>query len=488
MMDFFLGRGNFQNGLSDYLDTFKYGNTESKDLWNKLSKAVKGTPHHVDVANVMDTWTLQMGYPVITVNKNGASATVNQERFLLDGESNDSEGKFGYKWEVPFTYATQAKPQWNSSLSEIHWMHKDGTDLTLSGLDADSWIIGNVEQMGFYRVNYDADNWNKIIKQLTDNHMEIDVKNRAQILGDVFNLARANELSYANAFRTTKYLKTEADYIPWAAATSAMGFVGQILSTTATYGKYGKYMIALGKDRYNALGFEEGASDSPLTIYLRAKIVSLMCSSGYQPCLDAAVKSLKQWKKTEAASPGAKNPVNLNLRSQIYCYGIQNGDSEMWDFMFEMYKKEDVAAEKKRLMGSLACSKEPLILSRLLEMAVSDQPNNPIRRQDTTSVIQHVAGNDVGKYLAWDFIRENWDMLRSQFGGGSFSFSRLILAVTSTFATDYKLKQLEAFMKAKPDLGSAARAFDQAIEKTKANIKWIDANLKEVNKWLEDNI
>lgn len=35
-----------QNGLNDYLDTYKYTNVETKDLWNALSR---NTNHTLDV-------------------------------------------------------------------------------------------------------------------------------------------------------------------------------------------------------------------------------------------------------------------------------------------------------------------------------------------------------------------------------------------------------------------------------------------------------
>ena len=39
--------------------------------------------------------------------------------------------------------------------------------MTLSKpLNEDDFILGNTRVSGFYRVNYEDDNWNKIIKQL----------------------------------------------------------------------------------------------------------------------------------------------------------------------------------------------------------------------------------------------------------------------------------------------------------------------------------
>lgn len=60
----------------------------------------------------MDTWTQQMGFPLITISRDGNELTISQERFLLTVESFNSsvrsmpKSKFDYKWYVPFTYIT----------------------------------------------------------------------------------------------------------------------------------------------------------------------------------------------------------------------------------------------------------------------------------------------------------------------------------------------------------------------------------------------
>lgn len=64
--------------------------------------------------------------------------------------------------------------------------------ITISSLPTgDQWVIFNLRQTGFYRVNYDNDNWNLLIQQLNSDHQVIHVINRAQIINDAMELARA---------------------------------------------------------------------------------------------------------------------------------------------------------------------------------------------------------------------------------------------------------------------------------------------------------
>lgn len=42
---------------------------------------------------------------------------------------------------------------------------------SLDGLGPGSdWILANIDQQGYFRVNYDEDNWRKLISQLNTDH------------------------------------------------------------------------------------------------------------------------------------------------------------------------------------------------------------------------------------------------------------------------------------------------------------------------------
>ena len=45
----------------------------------------------IQVKDIMDTWTLQMGYPVVTVNRHNRDMTAWQERFLYNPRANVTE-------------------------------------------------------------------------------------------------------------------------------------------------------------------------------------------------------------------------------------------------------------------------------------------------------------------------------------------------------------------------------------------------------------
>lgn len=57
------------------------------------------------------------------------------------------------------------------------------------------------------------------------NHSGIHVQNRAQIVDDLLNLARAEYVNYTIALSGLEYLKRESAYIPWLAAFNNLAYV-----------------------------------------------------------------------------------------------------------------------------------------------------------------------------------------------------------------------------------------------------------------------
>lgn len=75
-------------------------------------------------------------------------------------------------------------------------------------------------------MNYDKDSWNRIIKALTSGDLaKIHELNRAAIVDDLLNLARAELLNYDIALQGIQYLKREKNYLPFKSAFTALDYL-----------------------------------------------------------------------------------------------------------------------------------------------------------------------------------------------------------------------------------------------------------------------
>lgn len=79
---------------------------------------------------------------------------------------------------------------------------------------------------GYYRVDYSEDLWKKLAKALKEETFSgIPELNRAQIVDDVMNLARAKEVSYGLALDVIDFIKSDTDYYTWYSAFNNYNFL-----------------------------------------------------------------------------------------------------------------------------------------------------------------------------------------------------------------------------------------------------------------------
>ncbi|XP_005446233.2 aminopeptidase N [Falco rusticolus] len=481
MLSDFLTEDVFKDGLQSYLHTFAYGNTVYTDLWFHLQEAV--TKNNVSlpdsISKIMDRWTLQMGFPVVTVDTH--TGTIKQEHFLLDPTSVvERPSVFNYTWIIPITWMTE------TTSGERYWLTKTSDTNNQFNVSRPNWLLLNLNVSGYFRVNYDKENWEQLLSQLSTNHQIIPVINRAQIIDDAFNLARAKYINVTLALSTTRFLSQETEYMPWQAALNNLRYFQLMFDRSEVFGVMTKYIqkqVTPLFNHYKNITNDWATIPSGLMDqYNEMNAISTACSYGVTECQNLTTTYFLKWQQNVT-----KNPVPPNLRSSVYCSMVATGGEEAWDFIWERFKEATVVSEADKLRTALSCSPYPWILNRYLQYTLDPQK---IRKQDATATINSIASNVVGQPLAWDFIRANWRTIFGQYGGGSFSFSRLILSVTQRFSTEFELKQLEQFKADNQDIGfgSGTRALEQALERTRANINWVKENQDTVLAWFQGEI
>ncbi|NXJ95288.1 AMPN Aminopeptidase, partial [Corythaixoides concolor] len=478
MLSDFLTEDVFKDGLQTYLHTFAYGNTVYTDLWSHLQQAVNESSVSLpsSISDIMDRWTLQMGFPVVTVNT--LNGSLSQNHFLLNPNSTvDRTSDFNYTWIVPITWMT------SETTGDRYWLTSVSDTNEDFQVSSPNWLLLNLNVSGYFRVNYNQENWDQLLSQLSTDRQAIPVINRAQIIDDAFNLARAGYINVTLALNTTRFLSEETEYMPWQAALDNFEYFQLMFDRSAVFGVMSKYIrkqVTPLFDYYKNTTNEWATIPSGLMDqYNEMNAISTACTYGITECQELATNYFNQWQQN-----ASNNPIPPNLRSAIYCSAVATGGEEAWDFIWERFQEATVTSEADRLRTALTCSPYPWILNRYLQYTLD---STKIRRQDATSTINNIASNVVGQPLVWDFIRANWGTLFTQYGGGSFSFSSLILAVTRRFSTEFELQQLEQFKADNQDIGfgSGTRALEQALERTRTNINWVQTNQDAVMAWFQ---
>ncbi|XP_059190936.1 aminopeptidase N-like [Centropristis striata] len=479
MLSDFLSEPVFVRGLNGYLKHFAYSNTVGDDLWQHLQMAVdaSGTKLPNTVQNIMNTWVLQMGFPVVTIDT--TTGTVSQKHFLLDTESNIQASPYNYEWLIPIRWMKHSEVQ-----SDIWWL-LEKTAVNSEMRSGGSWVLANINVTGYYRVNYDLENWERLFAQLHSDHKVIPVINRAQLVDDAFNLARAQMVSTTLALNSTLYMSVETEYMPWQSALDNLDYYYLMLDRTEVYKPMQDYMKKLVTPLFlyfkNMTSDWTSVPDRHTDQYNQVNAIRMACRTEEPECRNLTTTWFKQWMDSPQ-----HNLINPNLRSTVYCSAMAAGGEAEWEFGWSQFKKATLASEASKLMSALACTTNTDLLERYLSYTLN---STMIRKQDASSVFTYVASNRLGQDLAWNFVRERWEYMFTQYGVGSFNFASIISGVTARLSTSDELEELEEFVErhGAAGFGTATLAVQQALEMTRANINWLEQNKQEISDWFKSH-
>ncbi|KAM6937865.1 alanyl (membrane) aminopeptidase-like b [Xenentodon cancila] len=350
----------------------------------------------------------------------------------------------------------------------------DSNDLWNSIEKRGEWILANVNCTGYYRVNYNPENWQRLLTQLETNRDQIPLMNRGQLIDDAFNLARAKQVDVTLALNSTRFLHEEREFLPWESAVRNLDYFIQMFDRSEVYGPMQVYLREQVKDLYNFFRNYTDSSTVPDDHSLQHNqitAIEVACSNGLPECIEMAEEKFADWMNSNSST----NRIHPNLRSVIYCEAVAAGGKKEWEFAWKMYQRSTDTSEKDQLRRALSCTKETWLLNRYLEYTLYPEK---IRLMDVASTITYVAENRAGQALAWNFVRAHWDYINQ--GSGAW----LIESVSSRFNTQFELEELERFAETYK-MEDAFRVALQAIEQTRVNIQWVAENKDVVLQWFE---
>ncbi|XP_061386748.1 membrane alanyl aminopeptidase [Musca vetustissima] len=455
MVSHVMGEENFKQSLREYLKAHKFTNTVPNDLFTVWKKYIP-TQFQTYADGLFKSFTEQVGYPVVTFNLTSANTLViSQKRFLLK-ENDGSDSKLLYT--VPITYTTNVENDFKTTTPKL-FITPTQTQTTVTLPSNVNWIVGNIQETGYYRVNYDVKSWHGIHHALLSNNWGgIHELNRAQIVDDLFNLARASVIDYDLALDILAYLKTETNYLPWTAAFNGYSYLAIRLGVDTK--DFAAYIRDMTSKAYDLLGFDEKKTDTSLDIYNRAKILSWSCKYGKTECISKAQELFKNLDE---------KPVPVNIRSAVYCTAMREGTEADFDKLFNKYLTETVATEVTLILNNLGCVKDSKLVKKYYDIIVSDK----VRRQDKSAALSSLySENNENVEPVFDLVTAGYEALAESMGGYS-SVATVISNIASRFTTTQQEAKLKNFNNQnKSKFGTSARTLENAEKTVAENLLW----------------
>uniref|UniRef100_A0A8C7NAD9 Aminopeptidase n=1 Tax=Oncorhynchus kisutch TaxID=8019 RepID=A0A8C7NAD9_ONCKI len=421
--------GQFRKGIIKYLDNYRGSNTVTEDLWNSLTQVGQES-----VSDMMRTWTLQNGFPLVTVSRKGGHVTLTQEPFLL---SADNATHTSNLWHIPVTYVNDNCSS-APSCRQIFTLRNKTATLNVS--DSVKWLKLNYMNTGFYIVHYGDEGWATLIDALKTDINTLTPHDRASLIHNIFALSRS-----------------VCVFVLW------HGMLNDHSSWE---------MDVCLSERLDSFFFMWSMLVSRQE--LRSVLLEMACSLGRQNCTDQATALYDQWTNSNQTKqiPGDLQQVVFSTAAQA---------DLRWLSLMEAYSSTTYDSEKRKILQALASTQDPRSIVWILSTGLE---GGIIQTQELPLVISTVSDGFAGHLLVWDFVKENWDRIIEKFPVGSYPIQSIIKSTTSQFSTQTHLEEVQGFFSSLKERGSQMRSVQESLETIRLNQLWMDRNLPTLRIWL----
>ncbi|XP_015127626.1 aminopeptidase N-like [Diachasma alloeum] len=449
----------FQEGVRIYFKKYQYGAASPDDFWSVMQETydkAQKTPK-INIKDIMNSWTSQTGYPMVKVVRDYEAGTVTIHH------PNKTPSQPSSRWFIPINYAIKSHPNFASTVP-THWLKPGDGQLVIDGLNKDDWIIVNIQQSGYYGVDYDDASWEKIIQYLNSkDYTKIHVLNRAQFVSDLFHGG-----NYMTLLKLTSYLSRETELIPWRAGKLALSYFKHHLSDDAELQQnLNKYVQLLMKRVLEEVGFEDRPSDSNLVKKKRSELMNLASKFNNTKCLEA------QSKKALAHLEGRGYQ---SLDYWQICYGASD------EKVASLLEKKIEDGNTEAYFSARSCSRNTTFYEKFIKKIASNQT---IAKNTTRLAIIVLAEKTVE---GWDwginYYMQHFDQLLKDYGQTDVTF--MLNHYIQRAATPQRLEKIAEFINEHQDHFEAS--VKEELSKKSKMFEWSKTMAPLMNDWLKQQL
>jgi len=478
MLHSVLGEEVFTTGIRAYMQTYKYSNACTQDLWDSLKSVSE-----VEVAVLMDCWINNVGFPIIKVSLqsriHGDVVLVSQERFSAAHKCND-----GLLWHVPVSASIQTAAEGQEApkiinlptvvLTERSLELPIPTDVKFS-VNKGSFVKMNPGFVSYYRTEYSKELGLSLERAIADRTLP--PVDRLSTLEDRVSLVLGEQGNTVALMRLISKLHSEDSFLVWKNLSSFFHVLRCIVwSSDALATKFDRFVVAVMVPCLERIGWSKVAGESHLTSMLRGLLI---CQLGTRGC-GLVEQRCQQLFHSWLGDGGVECEVEPGLREVVMKVALASCPQHQ--ALDSLLKLLDIPQERNRVLHSLGYSRNKDVLMRVLDFSLSQR----LRDQEAVMVIESVCQNRLGVKLAWQFFKEHIKEFFSRYGHGLFLMSKLIKCVTENFSTEEELTSVSEFFSQHPEVG-CERTIRQAKENISLNLYWKNRDLDSVAMFLSES-
>ncbi|XP_067217255.1 aminopeptidase N-like isoform X2 [Linepithema humile] len=438
----------FWSGIHQYIDKHT---TTPDDLWTTMETIHKAKlpshEPHLFLKNIIKSWITKKYYSVLNMTRNDENSSIAIDFILSPYLKANEKTK---SW-IPVTYTMQWSVKYNIS-DRLFWLTSHSLRRVIPVIDKNDFILLNIKQTGYYRVNYDERTWYNLIHFLnSENYTKIHVLNRAQLIDDAFYLLLQKQFNYKMFWEFTRSVLRDMNFVTWYPMFKV--FESMSCRFPLDYGMDAKIqMRTMMLPLLEKIGYLHNQSDNLLIdiVYLREEAVKWACMLNVIDCRKEAAKILSR-----DLDNNKHSGILRTGEKWIYCYGFdeltnlkvnKSQDLIIIDKHYASMLLRFQATNDNRYLEYLTCTKSDYVILLYLSLLAHEdaskenQLQGNVRASAFLSVIEKHAEND--KVLS--FLFENFANITFSSNRKNDIIAILIVAITNisnkvliTKLTDY---------------------------------------------------
>ncbi|HXI11321.1 MAG TPA: M1 family metallopeptidase [Thermoanaerobaculia bacterium] len=456
MLESYMGEEPFRKGINTYLSRHAWANSSAHDFTDALATA---TDKPVD--EIMNSFIRQPGFPLVEMSSRCDDekriVTIRQKRFFVDREILKNASP--QLWKIPVCFRIGRR-------TECRIMSERAETFPLSGCNEP--IVMNPTGLGFYLTSYSSDDRKRVVAvagQLSSS--EKMVLNR-----DEWYLVRAGGRSIADYLELSGALLDDEEISLVGDAIEQLTSIERYYVPAAKRDAYRRWLGTVVRPKFLKLGWKPRPGESDETRTHRADVLQALGGTVMDPAI------LKEAGRLALAYLGDRSAIDPSLRSVVLRLAALGGNSALYEKYLATYRSSKDPSERSELLSSLASFRDPELLGRTLNLAISEE----VRNQDSGRLLAAVVLNRYGTELGWDFVTSRWADIEKKIPDRMRS---TVLGSAVAFCDSENLKEIKAFYAAHPQ-PAVERAMDLSLERIANCISFKSMQGARLEEWIKD--
>ncbi|MHB1700495.1 MAG: M1 family metallopeptidase [Acidobacteriaceae bacterium] len=418
MVENYLGKETFRQGVHNYLAAHMYANATAEDFWNAQTAT-----SHKPIDRIMSSFVAQPGVPLVSFTGEGkGTVQAAQSRFYLSPASPSATPQTQTQpqtWTIPVCFKGAADQHACELLSAAQQPLKVPSDAP--------FLFGDAGGKGYYRYHYTPAAHQQIVAHVESS---LTPEERISLIGNEWALVRAGQGKVGDYLDLVGAIRNDSSSTVLGDALGAVGTIKDRIATDQDRKRIEAWERSEFAPIYKALG-PASPSESLDRKQLRSVLFNVLGNAD-DPAVVAEAHAITEKYIADQSS------VDPEMARSAIDIAAQNGDAALYDKLLALSKSANDPGVQTSSLFTLAYFTEPALVTRALDYAVSGQ----VRNQDSWILISLLLRRPETREQAWQYIQHNWEKVSAQL---TTSSGARIVASAGSFCSTEKHDEVLSF-------------------------------------------